>query len=570
MVRKITAMLAVFMLALQLQGHFVYAKDTINISQVLDNLPEVVAYVDQTDLDFASMEAFLGSQRLVLNKQEVLSQTNEGTNYYVLVDSSNSIPASYTSAIQNGLINMFKSLRNMDTMYVYTFGAKIKGITSTQDSQSVRNKKIKKIKNDEKQTKLFNAINTIAEKASKNSANGGHSVIVVISDGEDFTTGLTTKKEALKKLQELNIPTYGIAVDSAAKKDKTSFGEFVRDTGGNLTISNADQMGQTPAKIKQKLDQSIKLTYNYGSNKVSNKTELFTIKDQTTRQNASKSVKIIHSVKDTVNPVITDLEMVDEHNLKVIFSENVANAEVVDNYEVKCDGARIKVSNVTYSNTDNQYSATLTFDENLYNGTYSVKCHNIKDASMEANALTDTFEKELKDLKKKAFYQNTWFKGLITALIILGFALLLFLRRKSNKVEEVEIAEVEVEETPKNEETERIHPDPEPEHHTIPVAPVGKKVSMDIIQDGVLQQRIEAVIDRSIIIGRSSSCDYSINNPGISAQHAAIEVYQGDLLITDLNSRNGTFVNDVKLVKPIKLNPYDLITIGTVTIQIRW
>ena len=48
-------------------------------------------------------------------------------------------------------------------------------------------------------------------------------------------------------------------------------------------------------------------------------------------------------------------------------------------------------------------------------------------------------------------------------------------------------------------------------------------------------------------IGRAPDCDVTIANPGISKVHAQIDVLGNKLVITDLNSSNGTFVNGIQI-----------------------
>ena len=49
------------------------------------------------------------------------------------------------------------------------------------------------------------------------------------------------------------------------------------------------------------------------------------------------------------------------------------------------------------------------------------------------------------------------------------------------------------------------------------------------------------------LIGRTSLSDIVVDQPGISRQHAAIRGEAVGFWISDLGSRNGTFVNDVKV-----------------------
>jgi two-component system cell cycle response regulator len=50
-----------------------------------------------------------------------------------------------------------------------------------------------------------------------------------------------------------------------------------------------------------------------------------------------------------------------------------------------------------------------------------------------------------------------------------------------------------------------------------------------------------------IVIGRSSSCDLSLNDAVVSRHHARLSVVAGELFVNDLNSTNGTVVNDAEI-----------------------
>ena len=52
-----------------------------------------------------------------------------------------------------------------------------------------------------------------------------------------------------------------------------------------------------------------------------------------------------------------------------------------------------------------------------------------------------------------------------------------------------------------------------------------------------------------IIIGRSPACDITIVTDGVSRNHLKVEAKDGSYFVTDLGSTNGTFVNEVQLVK---------------------
>ncbi len=49
------------------------------------------------------------------------------------------------------------------------------------------------------------------------------------------------------------------------------------------------------------------------------------------------------------------------------------------------------------------------------------------------------------------------------------------------------------------------------------------------------------------ILGRGPSCEVKINSQGISKEHASIFVSETKVIVSDMNSRNGTFVNGVRI-----------------------
>ena len=65
-------------------------------------------------------------------------------------------------------------------------------------------------------------------------------------------------------------------------------------------------------------------------------------------------------------------------------------------------------------------------------------------------------------------------------------------------------------------------------------------------------------------IGRNSSSDIVLEQSSPSRTHAQIISKNNTLYVNDLNSTNGTFVNNQKIFKPTRITPGDLIKFGTV------
>ena len=71
-----------------------------------------------------------------------------------------------------------------------------------------------------------------------------------------------------------------------------------------------------------------------------------------------------------------------------------------------------------------------------------------------------------------------------------------------------------------------------------------------------------------ITIGRGANNDIQIDNLAVSNTHAKLIKQGGTYRVEDLNSTNGTHVNDISIQKA-DLSPNDIVTIGKHDLQIK-
>lgn len=71
----------------------------------------------------------------------------------------------------------------------------------------------------------------------------------------------------------------------------------------------------------------------------------------------------------------------------------------------------------------------------------------------------------------------------------------------------------------------------------------------------------------SLVVGRSPACDLVFQSGRISRRHAEFSV-DGGVVVTDLDSANGVFVNGVRISAPRRLEEGDQILVGDVVLEL--
>lgn len=70
-----------------------------------------------------------------------------------------------------------------------------------------------------------------------------------------------------------------------------------------------------------------------------------------------------------------------------------------------------------------------------------------------------------------------------------------------------------------------------------------------------------------LVLGRSPACEVCLESLGISRQHAELREEAGAVVLHDLGSANGTYLNDQRLSQPVALHDGDLIRLGQIVLR---
>lgn len=71
------------------------------------------------------------------------------------------------------------------------------------------------------------------------------------------------------------------------------------------------------------------------------------------------------------------------------------------------------------------------------------------------------------------------------------------------------------------------------------------------------------------VVGRSPDADISIDDPYSSEFHARVGMSDGKVVVHDLGSTNGTYVNGRRVTSPTTVSRGDTVQIGKTTLEVR-
>ena len=70
-----------------------------------------------------------------------------------------------------------------------------------------------------------------------------------------------------------------------------------------------------------------------------------------------------------------------------------------------------------------------------------------------------------------------------------------------------------------------------------------------------------------VVIGRAPESQLHLDSPGISRRHAELRVGDDEVVLADLGSINGSFVNEARLTLPVALKDGDLVRLGVLVFR---
>lgn len=550
------------------------------IEQVYLNLPEVYVYGEGfSPEEVEAGEGYLSQDKLELIDARPFSETGEGIFYYVMLDISGSIPSSYFRSIKDGIQALQDGLGEKDRLVLCTFGNEVSLVADGSQTPADMAGILEGLKNKDQETLLFEGIDRVAGLTDQTRGNCRRQVLLVVSDGEDFATGKKQSQEALATLMDKGLPAYAICIQGTAKENINSFGEFARTSGGLLRTFQPEEGSFVLTEIAAGLKDDICVQYQAASNVVTNKEENFSFQfaDDSV---LSKAVMNVHWIPDHEAPYLVGGDPVGDRQIRLTFSEPMTGLAGAANYKVLLEGREVGVTGVAYDKED-ETKITLTLADAVKNGTYEVTCANLTDYSMEKNPLEGSIFVEISgvveeetdraggdidiDLLEAERHDYTGILFLLVLAVVALIILVIVLNNKNKKKkigQEAAAGQSGVSQVDMADKGFKSH---------VAVSPVEKRnLNVVISTKGRQSRQTTWELGSSLIVGRASICDVSVEDLEMSRQHFCLEWENGSVYVTDLGSTNGTSVNGIRTQGKRRIEPGDNIEAGAMKFTIRW
>lgn len=600
------------------------------LEQVYLNMPEAVFYFSgEKDREEKDLQAYIGEEKLNLQSLRRSLESETEIYYYIALDISASVSKEEFSTICQGLIRFGDTLRNQDHMVLVTFGDEVNTVFDLTGEQfrsdSEAKETLSNLINSDQHTLLYEGLYQIARHSQRLSSEGAiRKAVFVISDGVDDATGKAAQNESLREIQEAGLPLYGFTVPEVAKETVNSFGEYVRATGGYLTMLEKGTEADSFRQVSQHILNCYEAVFLADNNRVSNSAVTATLEFADEGMKQSREVLQNQWIADVVAPQVTKLEQRGKRQLKAVFSEPVSGSASAENFILK--SGEEELVPVYTSEGSGGDSVLLTFAEDFMPGDYELVCENLVDVSMEKNVLegtghirieqsagteteiraetetemetetetemeTETEAETETDIKTEtdteiqgereggaktqaetetetecAMEPGSDQAGFLShsgwLIALPGVLLLLLLILLSRK-------------------RKRAKEKKEAAQEVRSVYEVHRRVKLDgdkklenktvYIRVSGRREEMKLTIKNSMIVGRSDTCELSFDDSALSRQHFVLLVQDGTLRISNLSKSGFTAVNGVRLTEGEQpLRSGDRIQAGKLELIIRW
>jgi hypothetical protein len=548
----------------------------VQVEQSQAYMPEIDVYLyDNNDEGLGRVRpeditASLDGKLLQIDNFGPAASLSKGTCYYYLLDISRSISDYDFAAVKQAILDAHTRLKPQDQLVLITFGDAVSTVLRGGESRTEVENALKTISPHDMTTALYAALQRALELAPAKVQAGLRNIIIVATDGADETEAGVTLSEIRAKTQYSGLSLFALCTKNSTQAKRDSLGGLARDLGGDLYLFDGSNAKEQLAKIMDRLEGSMLLRMKADSNLADGGTHELNLM-LGNLSTVSTKVTTAFWEPDMTAPQLLDAAYQGAGGaIRLQFSEAVEQIDALSNYElVSKTGTRVGIAAASYA--DGSGTAVDIFPgSDPYEGSYTLTVSNLTDRSMEHNPLAET-SREL-FLRTGVFPppeptpepppppeepRSLWWVYVLVALAVVIFVIS-FIRYKLKQ--EMRANEEKAAKARQRSGGRTGLAD------IVPVA-AGPEITLLVSEPGS-SRTVKLNLSVRPTLGRDDGCQLQLSDIKVSRRHCMLFNENGNVILEDLGSSNGTNHNGNAVRSREVVNPGDVITIGDTELRV--
>lgn len=506
MMKKAGRILGASLLLALLLGAAVFAQGEAKIMEVLDKGKTPIIFVKGIEGEVQSADALVGNTECPQVSVSPLSEETEAMRTLILLDNSLSIPEGKRDAVKNMISELVASRKSNEKFSLAVFGEEIQVLVDFTDDYVELKSAVDALEFVDQDTYLTDVLyDLVASDAFGEDGDNTYHRILVISDGVDSKSLGYTAEELSDLLADSGIPVYSLGVYN--KKQSNS--EELKNMFALSRQTNAD----------------------------------YFLMDE------------LENPMDVVTALGEDLSMV--RFAVSLESEVKDGSEKAVTLRIQTDGGEIQVRADGVRMPQETMEAPAEPEE---------EPKEIPEPEPEVPEIPEPEKKSSSIVLVLAVIVGV---ALVTFLV---FLILYFQKKKKreNVFVETEDPFQKVLDEGKTELFVENPPMPESDGNTVQIWNQGRSYVITLTDISAPARSFQKPIHDRLVIGRSATqSDICIDyDRSVSGQHCAIEKRGNRFFLIDLQSSNGTYLNDSRVLSEVEIYSGSIIKMGRVEMRV--
>lgn len=537
---------------------------SLRITQVLTHGTDLTAYVAVRDESggvvsgesLMQAKATLGPQVAEVVAAQPFATIGEGVLYLFLVDISRSLDHTQFDRLRQALKDWVAAMGEQDRAAILAFGERVNTLVAPTADRAALNTAIAGLGPKDNRTALHQAL---AQGLTLGQQTGGdlpsRRAMVILSDGQDDAPGSMTAEEVEQRFGEAAVPIYAIGFskgrDRAAREaGLAALGRFARRSGGLFVDASAGDPGTAYAAMRERIRAVDRLQIKCADCIADgNRYRL-----QIALPHAGRT--LTDGVDLRLYPAMLATAATDAPATLPAAEATPAPAPEGEGSPAPAGEANPPASANAPPTSTGEASPPPSTD-----ATPSTPAA----ATPSATTAEGVSAGSSPPAAGFSAYFNTWWPWLVGGGAILVIAIITLAARRKPQPTVAAVPAQPVAPAAAAAPLPQVQPAaPLPEAtRRSPPAPSGPTLTLAFMNGPRRGETVPLVMAPDVVVGRAAVCTLTLaGDDEVSGRHARFYIQSRRLLLEDLGSTNGTWLNGVRLVAPSPLSPGDVLQCG--------